>query len=227
MEFLAAIYGLYYLKKKPDTRIVNKYFVYYLWYVFINEMICNYAVIGYFSNYKYFSFIENSVFSDNVWLYNIYFIVSFSFLFYYFSYFFKNKKRKRSITKLIFLYIISSIIYLMFSGAFFKTDSEFSLITGSLILLLVIIQFYFDILRSDKIINLKKFLPIYISIGVLVYNLCITPILLFSHYFNINNDVYILIRTNIILITNIFMYGTFITGFIVCAKDKNKTDEII
>ncbi len=225
VELLAAIAGSYYLKKNPNTQKANKYLVYFLWYTFINEMVGAYAPIAYFSEYKYFAFVKDTVFYNNVWLYNIYFIISSSFLVYYFKNFIDNNKIKRVLYYCIIGLFISSIIALIISGKLFITYSTFSTVVGTILVLISIIYYYFSLLKSDEVINLKKQLPVYISIGVLVFNLCITPIDIFSQYFKRVNKLYVAIRINLLLIANIFMYTTFVIGFLVCVKKDNKKDE--
>ena len=223
LELLAAIAGTYFLRKKPKTLFVNKYLVYFLWYTFINEVIASYAGIAYFSNYEYFGFIKETVFFKNVWLYNIYNLINFSFLTYYFGSYLQNKNSFKIYKFIIPFYLLISVFTIFYTGSFFKLDSLFSILVGSIILLISIIQFYFDLLKSEQILILKKYLPVYISIGVLVFNICIPPFFIFSHYFNSENSTFVLLRTNVLLIANIFMYSTFIVGFIVCAKNEEET----
>ncbi|MCW8981918.1 MAG: hypothetical protein OQJ83_11085, partial [Altibacter sp.] len=81
------------------------------------------------------------------------------------------------------------------------------------------VLFYFELLRSDMLLQLKHFLPLYISAGVLVFNLCVTPIDIFSEYFK-NNTFLVELKVYVYLYANIFMYSSFIIGFIVCSKKK-------
>ena len=227
LELLAAIAGSYYLMKNPNTQRANKYLVYFLWYTFIHEVIGSYAPIAYFLEYKYFSFVKDTVFYNNVWLYNIYFIISSSFLIYYFKSFIDNKNIKRVLYYVIIGFIISSIIALIISGKLFITYSIFSTVVGTILVLSSIIYYYFSLLKSKEVLDLKKQLPVYISIGVLVFNLCITPVDIFSQYFKRVNELYVVIRINLLLITNIFMYGIFIIGFLICSKNNSNKEKSI
>jgi len=222
LELLAAIAGSYYLKKNPNTQKANKYLVYFLWYTFIHEVIGSYAPIAYFSEYKYFSFVKGTFFYDNAWLYNIYTVIYFSFFINYFTSFIKNEKINKVFKLLTVIYIVISLIILITSDLSFNSNSPFLPVVGTILLLVAIIYYYFSLLKSDELLDLKKQLPVYISIGVLVFNLCITPVDIFSLYFKRVNELYVAIRTNLLLITNIFMYTTFIIGFLVCAKKEEK-----
>lgn len=219
VEFLAAIVGIYYLKK--ETRLKSSvHLVTFLWLTLFVEVIGSYAPIAYFSDYKYFSFVEGTPFSKNYWLYNCFLIVSFSFFVYYFRSFIKSKKTRLLLKVLIFFFIFSSIINLLFSEVFFVGYSQYVTLTGTLLLFFSVVLFYFELLRSDFLLQLKQFLPIYISVGVLLYNLCVTPIDIFSNYFSAGNDYFVKLKNDVYLYANIFMYVTFIVGFIVCSRRK-------
>lgn len=222
LELIAALAGIYYLNKKVSLKKSDYFLVYFLWFTFFIEVIGIYAPVAYFSKYEYFGFIKDSVFENNIWLYNIYLLASYSFFIYYFRSFLHKAKEKKVLKISTFLFLVLGSINLLYSGVFFKDYSLFSTIIGSLLVLISVILFYFNILKSDKIINLKKHLPIYISIGVLVFNLSITPLDIFSKYFSEENRLFIEIKTNILIFANIFMYTAFIIGFLVCAKKKTK-----
>ena len=119
------------------------------------------------------------------------------------------------------------MLNLILSDVFFKEDSVFTAIAGTLLLLLVNVLFYFDLLKSNQILNLKKQLPIYISVGVLVFYLCVTPIDLFSQYFKRVNELFVNVKAIIYIIANILMYTTFTIGFLVCAKNKKENLNVL
>ena len=227
IELFAALSGVYYLNKKKKNDKIIKYFVVFLWYTFINEIIGMYSPIAYFSNYKYFGIVKDTVFERNIWLYNIYFIINFSFLIYFFKSLLSNTKFRKTMNIVIIIFVLIATMYLYFSKEFFISYSILTLTTGSILVLINILMFYSRLLKADKVINLKKYLPIYLSIGVMFFYLCVTPIELFAKYFKMINEVYVNIRTNILLVANIFMYSTFITGFIVCAKSNTNKDELL
>ncbi len=227
LEISVAISGSYFLYKNPNTSIINRYLVYFLWFTFFTEMIGKYAAIAYFTNYEYLGFIKDTVFERSFWLYNIYTIISFSFFGYYFTTLLHSDKLKKKFLFINILYLIVGVINLIVSDIFFKGNSVYTSIAGTILFLSIIIFFYFDLLQSDIILDIKKHLPIYISIGVLVYFLCLTPLDIFSQYYKTANKIYVKLRSNIFLFANIFMYSTFIIGFLVCAKGTQDKKEII
>jgi len=144
------------------------------------------------------------------------------FFIYYFRHFSLGKKNIRTTNIVILIYLLTSFIYLIYSEMFFKSYSMIVSIVGTLLLLYAIIQFYFNVLKNDIILDLKSYLPIYISVGILVFSLCVAPLDIFFHYFSSENDIFVSLRINILLFANIFMYSTFILGFIICTKKKIK-----
>lgn len=120
-----------------------------------------------------------------------------------------------------YLFIIATILNLVLSDVYFTSASQFTALTGTLFLFLTVVVFYFELLQSDVLLNLKRFLPMYISIGILIFNLCLTPVDIFSEYFAPENPFYNQLRANVYLYGNIFLYSTFILGFLICRKKKS------
>jgi hypothetical protein len=221
IEILAAIAGIYYIKNGPTDRI-TRWFVFFLWMTVLVETVAAYAPIAYFSEYKYFSFVECTHFADNVWIYNVSIIASFSFLVYYFYTFLKGRLIRQVVKHAVISYILSSVVYLLiFEDIFFRELSQFSNIAGTLLLLTVIVLFYFQLLKSDVTLNLKFFLPFYISIGVLIFNLLITPIDIFDDFYSGEDILFTKIKNIVYLFSNLFMYSSFILGFIICRRKKS------
>ncbi|PKA84425.1 hypothetical protein ATE92_2614 [Ulvibacter sp. MAR_2010_11] len=220
LELLAAIAGSYYLIKVPNHNKFTKYFVCYLWLTFVVEIICTYAPIGYFSGYEYFSFVKDTRFERNNWLYNCYFAVAYTFYAYFFGHYLRDKLLQKSLYLLAGIFFICSLISLITGDYLFVQDSKFINLGGTLLLFLSVILFYFELLKSNIILNLKRFLPIYLSVGLIVFYLCTTPLTIFSQYFNAENNIFVNLQVQLILYCNIFMYSTFIVGFIVCSGKK-------
>lgn len=219
IEFLAAIVGTYYLKTSLHDKM-TKFLVIFLWITFFIELLAWYAPISYFTNFEYFGFIKDTPFQANYWIYNIYLIGSFSFYIYYFNHYIRDKKWKVLINYVIFLYSITAVIYVLITDVFFKGFSQFTTVIGTLILFFSVLLLFYQVLRSDLILKLKKWLPLYVAIGVLIFNLCITPIDIFSEYFKSDNTFFVKFKANIDLYANLFLYLTLILGFLICSKKK-------
>ena len=227
VELNAALSGSYYLNKNLKVNNANRFLVYFLWLTFFFDLIGSYAPIAYFSNYEYFSFIcVTGRFEYNYWWFNIYMLISYGFFFYYFTSFLMKNKVKQRMNLLIFCYLIFGVGNLICSEIFFNGNSILSSTVGTLIVLFSIFLFFFDLLKSDKILILTKYLPIYISVGVLVNNIALTPMAIFSQYFIFNNELFINIKAAIVPIVNVIMYGLFTIGFLKCSKNKNNCNEL-
>ena len=194
--------------------------MYFLWFTVFVEVVGVYAPFAYFTNYEYFAFVKDTVYKDNYWWYNLYMLISYSFFIYYFNSFLVSSKIKKGIKYVIVLYIIAAIINLVFSDIFFDGYSIFTSVAGTLFVLFSIFFFHFDLLKSDKIIEFKRYLPVYISIGVLIYSLIETPFDIYSEYFSTENDLFVKLQGYILVAINVIMYSTFILGFIICSKKK-------
>ena len=224
LELLAFVAGIYYLKKVPATYSWNRYFVYFLGITFLMEFLAIYAVIGYFSEYKYFSWIEGTLIESSNWIYNIYIPFSYIFLQLYFGSLLNNKLIKKVSNALAILFGVFVIFFYATTGSFFEEQSAYTNFVGTFLVMFGIITYYFELLRSDKILKLTALLPFYFSLGVLVFNLCVTPLSIFSKYFSVasGNMSYIHLQIQVVLISNIFMYSCFIIGFLLCSR-KNKS----
>lgn len=218
IELLSVLAGIYYLKKSKSQHPATKYFVWFLGLTFFTEVVGAYSPIAYFSDYEYFGFVQDTSFERNKWLYNFYSLFFAVFYTYYFRNYLKNKLWRLILKVLIVLFIVSSIINLTITGVFFTEDSAYVNLVGTFLIFFSITLFYFELLRSDILLNLKRYLPLYISIGVLVFTLCMTPISLFSEYFNEENSAFVKLQSHLILYSNLFMYTFFIIGFYICRK---------
>ena len=214
-SFIASIF---FLKRNEPSRPL-KLLVAYLGVVVLLEIIASYSVIGYYSKYQYFSFIENSPFRRNTWVYNFYDIINPILICLYFLYYINNKFFK-SIAKItLVLYLLTSVYFQFVKTSFFE-NSSFVVIAGTFIILGVIFQFFYELLKSDLILQLKTHLPMYIAVGDFVFNLVNAPLAIFSDYFNVStgNLLFVKLQVYIVLISNLFMYSCFIIGFLVCSK---------
>jgi hypothetical protein len=222
LELAAAIFGLNYIRQNKAIKEI-RYFVAFLWITFLIDVLGAYAPVAYFTNYHLFGFVEGTSFADNKWLYNCFMIVSFGFYINFFRTFLQSKFWSFIIKVILTLYVLVGILYLILSDVFFKAYSQFTTIVGTLILIFTVSIFYFEIIKSDILLNLKKFLPFYVSVGILVFYLCVTPLDIFSEYFSKENTQFVKLKSSGLLYANIFMYATFIVGFVLCSEKKQSS----
>lgn len=221
VELIAALAGVYYLSKTKTTKW-NYYLVIFLWITVIFEITGLYSTFAYFTDYKYFSYVEHSDFRANFWLFNIYAIFAFSFLSLYYRSFLTSKTSRSILKILIGLYVLISVTVLFFSDVFFGGFSKFSFFSGVLLLLLSVFMYYYELLLTDKILNLKYNLSFYFSVGLILFYVCITPLTFMSNYLASENGMFLKLYDDFLLYGNLFLYSTFIFAFLVCSK-KNKS----
>lgn len=223
VELLAALAGTYYLFKTPQPKSIIRLFVYFLWLTVFIEVAGLYTVYAYFTDYKDLEFLRNSPFERNYWLYNSYHLVSFMVYFFFFIFPLNSGKIQRVLTFIALFFGITEIINLLFSGIFFIALSAYASVLGTLILIICIVAYYYEMLKSDKILSFYKNLVFYVSVGVLVRYLVVTPLFIYSKYFTIASPDFVALHGLIIFLSNIFMYGMFILGFIISSKRSKPT----
>jgi len=220
LELLSAIAGTFYLKRVNASK-AEKLFVWFLWLTVVVETIGPYAGIAYFTNYEYFSFVKDTPFQNNFWLYNIYMLFSNLFYVYFFRSFLKDALSKKILLGLSFILAIAVSIDFYHIGLFAPSSRVLS-IFGSLLILLSILLFYFNLLKSSKVLNLSNSLPVYISVALLVYTLCISPLDFLLNYFkeSTGNQLFVSFRVYTLFVLNILLYLTYTIAFIICSKKK-------
>ena len=220
VELIAAISGSYYLFRNPNVRKEIKYFAWFLWYVFLLDFSGLYSLWAFFDDYKTFPFLEDSLFTRNVWLHNWNHLISISFYSFLFITLLKRINFKKTLKFALGSYVLFGILKLISSSQIFYTYDMSILFIGVLLLITAISSYYFELLLSNKILDFKKDIFFYISVGLLVWHLCVPPIHIYSVYFSVENVDFIKTHTTILRYANIFMYGLFSFAFIYCAQQK-------
>ena len=216
-ELIAALAGSYYILKKNNAPKRFKYFVWYLWFVLVADIGGLYAVWNYFDNYQTFPWLKDSPFARNDWYFNCLILINYVIESLLIISSLSSSRIKRILKWLTIFYIAIGIVEILFIGEVFKEYIITNIFLGTLLLLGCIAVYFQQLLLSDKILYFSKDLIFYIAIGVIVWNLCVTPIYIYDNYFTTENEDFILLYAAILRYCNIFMYSTFAVGFIVCA----------
>jgi len=217
-EILAAITGLFLLKKYKYSD--TKYFIYFLVYIAILELIGGYP--SYFSDYAFLSdfkaAFKGTLFQSNYWWYNIFWTIG-SALFY--SFYFGKILKTKLFSKIIkfsgMLFFTSSIIYIATHWSdFFNSTIVFNQIFGEVMVVLCVVLYFIEMLQSETILSFYKSINFYISSTILIWWLVITPLVFFQIYFLNVDWSFIILRWQIYLFMNIFMYSSFTIALIWC-----------
>lgn len=222
LEMGAAFAGTLYLKKVKNHKKETRLFVIYLWLVVIVEFVGLYPSVAYFSDYRIFPFIENTLFERNYWWYNCYNIIKYYIFYRFFISQFDNDKTRKILSVISLILIGSFILDYLISGSFWVSYSSYVAIGGSLYLLVLILMYHISLLKSDKILAINKSIEFYISIGLLIWHISGTPLFIYNRYFSLQNEEFIEFHSSFLRLLNVFLYGTIIVGFLVCARLKKE-----
>ena len=175
----------------------------------------------YFLIYSFFTEIAANLFSITyhiraIEIYNTWWLVN-SF---FYMLFFLTKVKKKIKRKVIQGFIVLFGLYVVISLLFFKKYSSVylvdSYIFGQLLVVLSIMMYYTELLKSEEILNIKHSLFFWISIGALIFNIGMLPVFVISELISFQG-----IFSYIILGLNIILSLCFITGFIISKKEYN------
>ncbi|MFD1096432.1 hypothetical protein [Salegentibacter chungangensis] len=214
-EILAALAGLFYLFKSRSPGRDVKLLVYLLVFIFVYDITAlSWGLYGHVYDFKYLEFVNDSPFASHFWIANAGNIISVALFSNYFALQLASLRRRKFIYILIGLYMLSSVVSFGIGDAFFKTTSPFGYIFGTFIISLSIGLYYLELVGTERILRFKTELALYISIGLLVRQLCATPIFLFQKFIAENpefREVYNYVLDG----SNFFMYTMFAAGFII------------
>lgn len=218
MEVGAAVAGSIYLRKIAFPEKGVRIFVYYLWLVVFVEFVGLYPSYAYFNDYNRLGFIKGTLFERNFWWYNSYTVLKFIAFYIFFILQLNPSAKRRKLYAISGFVILSLIIDQIFSGEYFKSSSAYMAIAGTLYLVILILLYHYEILKSERILDFYKSVPFYISIGLLIWHVTITPVLIYNKYFSLQSPDFLYFQKVLLKSINIFLYGILILGFMVCTK---------
>ncbi|MGM5471125.1 hypothetical protein ACS386_12675 [Flavobacteriaceae bacterium LMO-SS05] len=218
VESIAVLTGLIFYKKYRNTP--QKYFIWFLIYTLLVEVIGSYTV--FIHDIPSLKFIKDALrgtlIQKNYWWFTIFWAVG-SALFYAF-YFYKNLKnmRFRLIVKYAgTLFLISSVCYLSFNfSTLFKAIMPFIKLSGAAVIFICTILYFIELLKSDQVLSFYRSLNFYISSTIFIWWLVTTPVVFFEIYFSSADWNFVFLRWQIFLFMNIFMYLTFSFALLWC-----------
>jgi hypothetical protein len=220
-ELVAALSASYYWFKTKDLSV--RYFMWLLWLTVFVETLGLYGFVLQ-NNYDNAVFIKlkNSVFCENRWLYNIYAFVGFIFLGLFYRKNLKTSASKKIVTFLIVLNSLFSIVYFSITNGFFVKSIPYDVAFQAFGVFVFVMLYLLELTRSDKILQFYKSYLFYISLGLLLWYLCITPLFIFDAYFYQINTGFVKFRNLYLLIANILLYSCYTFAFIYSSQYKEK-----
>ena len=214
-DLLAAITGTIFFYKYKHTYL--RYFLYLLWYITFSEFFADYIHENKIKSLLYFNPLNNLYY--NHWVYNA--IDTVSFIVYYFIYYnaISGKRFKNWIKIFAFSYIALSLVNWVFVQNFLGEIQSYLFIIGAIFLIISIIFYFVELLRSDKVLIFHKNLLFWVSVGLLLYYSGNIPFAAeFNGYALIPGIHKLFLIVNILAI---LMYLIFIFGFIWSKKESH------
>lgn len=196
----------------------------YLWLVVFVEIIGLYPVINYFTDFRAFPFVKDTIFERNFWWYNSYAIIKNFVLCYYFILQLNSRRMRKILLGLTIFFTFGAILNI-FTRVFFEAISPYSSIGGTLILTITIFLYYFEILSSNRILLFYRIPAFYFSVGLLIWHLIVTPLFIYSYYFTLKSPEFVALHSNVLRVANVLLYSLFILGWIVNMKFKKDEEE--
>ena len=194
-------FGLFNLKKY-NHNLQLKLWLYFLIYSFITEIVADY-------------FIHIIHIRANI-VYNSWFLVSSLFYMLFFLSKVKSLKKRKFIIMCLIIFSLYNLISILFFKNYQNDIFKDSFILGQLFVVMSIMIYYTELLKSDSILSIQKSLFFWISIGALIFNIGMIPVLVIAELIDWQG-----IFNYIILGLNILMSLCFITGFIMSKKEHN------
>lgn len=219
VEVLAATTGVLLHTRYKLTEA--KYFIYYLVYIVLVEVLGSYS--HYLNELNLQSLLEGTHFYDSVFWFTLFFdigaIVFFSFYYYKIL---KTRLFKSVLKYGTYLFLVASIIDIMSNWqTFYDTFSSFIEILGACLIILCALFFFIELLQSENVLNFKKNVNFYITVAIFIWWMVITPLVFYNTYHSEADWDFVNLNRLIYLFANIFMYTTFTVGLIV-SKPKNE-----
>ncbi len=164
-ELLASIIGTIFFFKFKHTYL--RYFLFLLWFIFLSEIFAHYIHDHKIKSLIYYK--ESNGWYYNHWVYNVLDTLSFMVYYYIFYNALNTLKHKKLVKLFAILYILFSIINWTFIQNFLSEMQSYLFITGAIFLIISIILYFIELLKSEKILIFHKNLLFWISIGLLIY----------------------------------------------------------
>jgi hypothetical protein len=193
-EYLSLILSLIFIKKYKDLTFY-KFFVLYLFSIVLFEYLSGTVFYGEgFAVLNIFTFFE----------FNLVALIYFSLV-----------KEKVSKNILLYLVLIFNIIYL--SSFYFTELQNYTVMLEGVMNTILVILYFRELLNSDEILNYKKLLSFWVSVGFLLFYLTSIPFftLVYSGFFD--SRIMFPILYSLIIVYHL----CFIYGLITCKKTED------
>lgn len=188
-EVAAGIVGIIKFSKFRNSHW--KWFIYYLVFIAISELLCRFA-FSYFPNFRTY--------------YYDFFVIPIEFLFLYWLYSYKSLQRKKLFWVCSGIYILSLFPFFIFEGS--QVVNSFNYIVGTFLLSLMIILEYNKQIKTDDILSFRENMMFYINMAVGLLYVGTLPFFAFQDLLA-KDKVILLNYYALFIFANITMYTLF------------------
>ncbi len=203
LEIITAIVAFSQLYKFKNSYL--KYAVFLICYMALNDSILTLYNI-------FFKVSYNFIF------YNIYFVVNFITLFYLFKKSLKNSLIVKGINVVILIYcLLIPVDVFVLKINYLNQTQVVPYVFGGVVIIFLILNFFLETISSDEIIKIDKKIMFWISIAFFFYYLAFVPFKL-SQNFYVNSRPHIYLF-QIRIIATVLMNLTLIFGFLWSKKE--------
>lgn len=150
---------------------------------------------------------------NNVIIYNIYALIQFFFLAYFFSRVIPNKTLQKLIWRISFIIPLLCILNLFFLQGPYVFNS-YTFLLGSVEMILLGIIYFYQLFKSSANVILLKEPPFWISIGIIFFYTCSVTLVGSSNYIALLPKMILSNMNQILLLVGSFFYLMFIIAFL-------------
>lgn len=211
-ELAAALAGSYYWLKTKDESV--RPFVWYLWFTVVVETLAMYTYLYNNFDNSFINWIENSIFFRNIWLYNIYYAVSLVLIGMFMIRNTKNDTSHKIIKIIVVVCSLFTISYFSISGKFFEMELPYDLAVQTFSIFIMVLLYLRELMQSEQILDFYKSHVFYISLGLLLWHICLTPLFIFDDYYDAINLEFGAFRTIFLDTFNIILYSCYVFAFL-------------
>ena len=214
VEVLAAVIGLFYLKKYVHT--AAKFLIYFLVYAFFIDILGRYP--DHLRKMDLFYLIKETIIEKNYWWYTIFWFSGLTSFITYINYkIIDNLKYKKVLKYCYYAYLIQFILCVFFNHeALFSASEMFLKITSLLMITIAVIIYLVNILQSFRIIYFYKSIYFYINISIFLWVVITSPMMFYEIYFANEDWNFVILKRQIYLSINIIFYLTLSLALIFC-----------
>lgn len=188
-EVIAGVVGIIKFKKFKDS--YWKWFIYYLIFIAISELICKYVLCN-FTTFRTY--------------YYDFFVIPLEFLFLFWLYSYKSLSNKKLFWGSCSIYILSLLPYFIFEEK--TTVNSFNYIVGTFLLSIMIILEYNKQMKSDAILSFRENMMFYINTAVGLFYVGTLPYFAFNGLLWKDKDIFYNYFI-FFMLTDILMYILF------------------